>query len=182
MRDVRWRRRGVALWATLVLASFWAPPVAAVAQAEAEATVVYLVRHAEKADDDPNDPTLTAEGEARAIELVRVLADAGITHLWSTPYRRTESTIAPLAEALGLEVMTYRPGDPAFIETLRSTPGRIVVSAHSNTTPALVEALGGDPVSEIPDWEYDRLYVVVVARDGSVTSTLLRYGAASAGG
>jgi broad specificity phosphatase PhoE len=168
---------------TVALAIAAAVPAAVSAQEVAEATVVYLVRHAEKADDDPNDPTLAPEGEARAAELIRVLGDAGVTHLWSTPYRRTEATVAPLARALGLEVMSYRPGDTAFVETLRSTPGgRIVVSAHSNTTPGLVEALGGDPVSEIPEWEYDRLYVVVLAADGSVTSTLLRYGEPSSGG
>ena len=31
---------------------------------------------------------------------------------------------------------------------------------HSNTTPALVEALGGDPGSPIESLEYDRLYMV----------------------
>lgn len=159
-----------------------ASPVPLVAQVDSAATVVYLVRHAEKADDDPTDPTLTREGEARALELVRLLGDAGVTHVYSTPYRRTESTVIPLAETFGLEVTSYEPGDPGFLETLRTTPGRIVVSGHSNTTPGLVEALGGDPVRPIPEWEYDRIYVVVLGPDGTVTSTLLRYGAPSTGG
>ena len=152
------------------------------AQEREAATIVYLVRHAEKADDDPTDPSLTPEGRARADELVRVLSDAGITHVYSTPYRRTRSTVAPLAEALGLEVRSYDPRDPDFLELLRTTRGRIVVSGHSNTTPEMVRALGGDPVAEIPDWEYDRLYLVVLGSDGTVTSTLLRYGDPSIGG
>ena len=62
-------------------------------------------------------------------------------------------------------------------ELLRSTPGHHLVVGHSNTTPALVEALGGDPVSPIDEMEYDRFYLVTVSPGGVVTSTLLRFGA-----
>ena len=55
---------------------------------------------------------------------------------------------------------------------------RILVAGHSNTTPKLVELLGGNPGPPIDEkTEYDRLYVVVLGADGAVTTTLLRYGA-----
>jgi broad specificity phosphatase PhoE len=154
-------------------------------------TVVFLVRHAERADDgegagrmaaDPqmammlDDPPLSEAGQVRASLLAEMLLDAGITHVHSTDYRRTRETGAPTAEAVGVEVSLYDPnGLAAFAETLRATPGRHLVVGHSNTTPELVQALGGEPGPAIEPLEYDRLYVVVL--EGSkVRTVLLRFG------
>lgn len=174
-------RRWVLLAVVGLVASSVAP-TPATAQDQDGAAVVWLVRHAERADagmDDQPDPELSEIGRARAQELARLLGDAGITSIHSTPYRRTMQTARPLADALGLDVDEYdpRPGDAmqAFLAQLR-TPGRHVVVGHSNTTPAMVERLGGDPVSAIATEEYDRIYVLHIGADGSVTSTLLRFG------
>jgi len=142
---------------------------------------IYLVRHAERAEDHPTDPALSAQGEARAEELARLLADAPLDRIFSTDLRRTRLTAAPVAEAHGLDVEVYEPrgeGLRALSEVLRRTSGHLLVVGHSNTTPELVEALGGDPVSPIAEMEYDRLYLVVVEPGGRVTSTLLRFGEA----
>ena len=72
-----------------------------VADAMTESSVIYLVRHAERADDHPTDPTLSPEGEARATELARLLADAPLTRVFSTDLRRTMSTAAPTARNTG---------------------------------------------------------------------------------
>lgn len=140
------------------------------------ATVVYLVRHAEKLDDSA-DPPLTAQGRERAQQLARTLADAGVTRILSSDYERTRSTAAPLAERLGLEVELYDPRDlPGVADLIRSAHGRYLVAGHSNTTPALVELLGGEPGTPIAEAdEYDRLYVVVLGPEGTSTA-LLRYG------
>jgi phosphohistidine phosphatase SixA len=180
------------VWAALALA--WGGPAAAASQEPAlpdgragigEPVVVVLVRHAEKADDDPRDPGLTAEGRARAELLSVMLADAGLTSVWSSDYRRTRSTAGPLAARLGLEVGLYDPSEGEarrmLVERLVSTPGRHLVVGHSNTIPGLVEALGGDAQGGIGDDEYDRLYLLTIAPDGSVTSTLLRFGSTSVG-
>lgn len=144
-------------------------------------SVIYLVRHAEKAADDPRDPTLTEAGRARARALARTLAEVPLTTVYSTDYRRTRETAAPVARQHGLEVRPYRyvPGSPEweeFVRSLRTTAGHHLVVGHSNTTPSLVRWLGGDPVSQISEMEYDRLYVVTVAADGTVASSLLRVG------
>jgi phosphohistidine phosphatase SixA len=146
---------------------------------EAGMSVVYLVRHAERAEDHPTDTNLSEAGHARAGELARLLADVPLDRVFSTDYRRTRQTAGPAAGARGLEIETYDgsgEGMARFAGTLRATPGHHLVVGHSNTTPWLVRALGGDPVSEIDAMEYDRLYIVVIAADGSVTSTLLRFG------
>lgn len=148
-------------------------------------SVVYLVRHAERATDHPRDPNLSAEGRVRADELSRLLADAPLTKVFSTRYRRTVQTATPLADDHGLEIEFYDPtaeGLADFGSQLRAMPGHHVVVGHSNTTPQLVEALGGDPVSTIDEMEYDRLYVVVVSSGGAATSTLIRFGAPFVGG
>ena len=55
--------------------------------------------------------------------------------------------------------------------------GIIAVSGHSNTTPALVKLLGGEPGVPIEEkTEYDRLYMVVLKNGQAVHSGLLRYG------
>lgn len=156
-----------------------------VAQTEAEApTVVYLIRHAEKSTagppDDPKNPHLNSEGVRRAGDLVRLLGEAGVTSIFSTDYRRTIETVDPLAKHLTLEIQTYDPRDLSdSAKILKSSPGRHVVSGHSNTTPALVELLGGEPGPPIDEErEYDRLYILVID-SGETTTLRLRYGATS---
>ena len=138
-------------------------------------SVVYLVRHAEKAD-TTKDPALSQAGEARAAELARMLIDAGITHVWSTDLKRTRLTAKPLAERSGITVSTYDPGklDQLAIR-LKTTPGRHLVVGHSNTTPEVVKQLGGEPGPGIDENEYDRFYLVVLSPQGAAT-VVLRYG------
>jgi probable phosphoglycerate mutase len=161
--------RGVFL--ALLLAATGAIPAAA----QDGSVIIYLVRHAEKLDDS-RDPPLSDAGTARAEELARVLGDAGLTHVWSTDFNRTRSTAAPAAARAGLQVEVYDPSKAGeFVEQLKRTPGRHLVVGHSNTTPALVELLGGAAGAAMTDTEYDRLYVVVVDPSGT-TSTMLRFG------
>ena len=140
--------------------------------------VVYVVRHAERAEDGTSDPPISEAGRERASLLGDMLRDAGVTHIHTTDLKRTRQTGAPLAERLNLALEVYDPKDlPAFAARLRATPGRHLVLGHSNTTPALVAALGGAPGDPIADNEYDRLYVLVIPPVGPITTTLLRYGA-----
>jgi broad specificity phosphatase PhoE len=151
-------------------------PARAAAAPVADTVVVYLVRHAEKADDS-RDPPLSEAGKARAVELSRMLADAGVTHVWSTDFERTRATGRPTAEARGLQVEIYDPTDlKAFAARLAATPGRHLVVGHSNTTPGLVRALGGAPGNLMGDGEYDRFYAVVLGGTAPVT-VQLRWGA-----
>ncbi len=151
------------------------------AQEGGSGSTVYLVRHSERATDHPSDPTLTMAGSARSALLARMLQDVELTSILSTDYRRTQLTAAPVAAAHGIAVESYDPqgeGLGRLVERLRSSPGYHLVVGHSNTTPAVVEALGGDPVSPIDEGEYDRLYIVVVEGGEVVSSSLIRFGEA----
>lgn len=138
---------------------------------------VFLVRHSEKVDHS-KDAKLSAAGFERSETLAGVLGNAEIEYVHSTDFIRTRDTAKPTASAHSLDIDIYNPDDlPALAEKLRKTGGRHLVVGHSNTTPAMVELLGGTPGSKINDEnEYDRLYIVTIATDGSVNSLLLRYG------
>src|SRR5947199_10426924 len=68
-------------------------------------TTIILIRHAEKII-DPNNPDvdLSPAGQARAQELARMFGDAGINAIYATQYKRTQETVKPLADKLGLPV------------------------------------------------------------------------------
>ena len=149
---------------------------------------VIAVRHAEKGVEDPRDPGLTEEGSQRAAALAKLLSHAGVTHIFSTNYRRTQATMAPLSTHLEIEVEEYNPRDLAgFSAELKELPpGSVaVVSGHSNTTPGLVLALGGEPEGlsqgrggpALGEKEYDRLFLLTLPKgEGAVSLVELRYG------
>lgn len=136
--------------------------------------LVYVVRHAERADGGagtasmsgaPADPSLSAAGEARAARLSAMLTDAGITAIYATEFKRTQETARPLAAKAGIAVTTVAAASTdALVRALKTTHARdiVLVVAHSNTIPAIVKALGGADVT-VGDNDYDGLFVVVPA-------------------
>ncbi len=142
-----------------------------------DTVVVYLVRHAERADDGTSDPPLALAGQIRVQLLLGMLADVDLTHVHTTDFRRTRDTARPFAERAGVEPAIYDPRElEALAAEIVTTPGRHFVSGHSNTTPQLVAALGGDPSDPIDDLEYDRLYILVIQPGQPAMTTLLRFG------
>lgn len=140
--------------------------------------VVFLVRHAEKdAESMEKDSRLTEEGYIRAADLARTLADTEIDYVHSSDFIRTRNTAAPVADMFGLEMELYATSHlHDLADTLKARGGRHLVVGHSNTTPALVEILGGKPGLPIVEaTEYDRLYVLSIIND-KVETILLRYG------
>ena len=140
-----------------------------------DAVTVFLVRHAERLDDSPNSP-LNDVGRERVEKLRALVADVDFTHVHSTNLTRTLDTAGPIAEDDGVEIGIYSPGElEEFAETIRATPGRHLVSGHSDTTPRLAEALGGEPHGPIDHMEYDRLYIIVIRPGQPAVTTLLRF-------
>lgn len=149
------------------------------AQTNEKPLQIYLVRHAEKATDElnPKDPGLTPEGISRAQYLARMLRSEEIMALFSTDYKRTTQTLDPLAKQHDLDIQLYDPYKmEEFANQLKAMRGTIVVSGHSNTTPALVKTLGGQPGEPISEMEYDRVYLLTFTTAGTVITNLLHYG------
>lgn len=121
---------------------------------------LYLVRHAEKLGDG-DDPGLTEAGARRSEKLAGWLRDKDITDIWSSDFRRSRDTAAPLAAILGSDLKLYDPHDlPALVRNLRDNRQNALVVGHSNTTPDLARLLCACFVRDMDDSDYDQLIVV----------------------
>ena len=129
--------------------------------------VVFVVRHAERADAGMqnsmgSDPPLSAAGEARAKALATMLREADIKRVFATEFKRTQQTADPTAKMAHVEVTTVPSKEVAtLLEKLKSPDGAALVVGHSNTVPDVLEALGVKQKIKIPDNEYDNLFIVV---------------------
>lgn len=145
-------------------------------------TTVILVRHAEKIIDPNNsDPDLSPAGQARAQEIVRIFGDTGINAIYATQYKRTQQTVKPLADKLGLPINQVNSKSTADLLTqIRSqNSGQIIfIAGHNNTVPEIIAALGGPTFPTIPETEFDNLYIVTVYRTGKAKVVKLKYGSA----
>lgn len=143
-------------------------------------TTVILVRHGEKAGPSGDVP-LSEAGVARAAELARVLAGVKFDAVYTTPYHRTRNTAAPVAKQGGLAPVEIATGEGyaaemAKIVREKHAGGTVLIVGHSNTTRDVIRALGGD-VPEIPDPQYDDLFIVTLVEGAPPKVLSLRYGA-----
>ncbi|HVH40785.1 MAG TPA: phosphoglycerate mutase family protein [Labilithrix sp.] len=134
-----------------------------------------VVRHAEKASTD-KDTSLSERGQARAKVLASMLASAGVTRLVATQYKRTQETLAPLAERTSLTV-DVRPAEKTaeLVGELRAAPDGavVVIATHSNILPLIVKELGGTQLrgvegDTLPEDDYSRVVVITHACGASL--------------
>jgi phosphohistidine phosphatase SixA len=146
-----------------------APGDQAVPAASEGSGLVFLVRHAERADAGMAaakmagaDPELSDAGKARAQALAALLRDARISTIFTTQYKRTKDTAQPLAAASGAKVTVIDATDGSgLIARVKGASGNVLVVGHSNTLPDLINALGiAEPVT-IADDQFDDLFLVV---------------------
>ena len=134
-------------------------------------TTFILVRHAEKADDGTRNPPLNEDGKMRASNLASLLENQEISALYTTPYKRTQETLQPLAEKKGLETQEYEPRAGAdWLSKLyeEHSGGTVVITGHSNTIPTLANHLLGDETfSQFDEKEYSNLIVIVGSEVGN---------------
>ncbi len=101
---------------------------------------IILLRHAEKEIVPPEnkDPNLSLAGQARAQELARMFGGAGVTSIYATQYKRTQQTVKPLADKLGLTVTQVQAQKtPDLVKQIRAgKPGDVVfLAGHNNSVP-----------------------------------------------
>jgi broad specificity phosphatase PhoE len=146
-------------------------------------TTLILVRHAEKAVVPPEnkDPDLSPAGQVRAQELVKMFGDTGIAAIYATQYKRTQQTVKPLADKLGLAVTKVNAKETGeLVKQIRArNAGQVIfIAGHNNTVPEIIAAMGGPHLAIIPETEYDNLYFLTVYNDGSEKLNKMKYGSA----
>jgi broad specificity phosphatase PhoE len=134
---------------------------------------LYLVRHAEKQQDDSRDPELTAAGKKRSEQLADWFRDKDIKDIWSSDYKRTRDTANPLLSQLGLELSIYDPGDQAvLVKQLTDKQHNALIVGHSNTIPELARLLCECEISDMEESEHDRLIIISVSNTKTQVKTL----------
>jgi len=175
----------------LVLTTLLLCVVMASAQDNFQPKTVFLIRHAEREDEPRQDPPLKKEGVARAQELARLLANAGIKAIYTSQFARTKQTAEPLATKLGLTLaaisLKSNPANPRQIaaestsevvnKIMERTGENVLVVGHSNSIPDVIKMLGGDVVPTIDERKFDDLFIVTVYAKGKAKVTHMKYGA-----
>jgi broad specificity phosphatase PhoE len=144
---------------------------------------IYLVRHAEKLTGQ--DPLLTENGNKRAGDLMRVLKDKPIRHIYVTEYRRTQNTGDSLRLQQGIDTVHYG-SDTSCVDLFQKilanadTKGSILIIGHSNTIPTIIRKLGivNYPLDDIPSPAFDNLFIIRYKK-GQPFLKKTTYGAAS---
>ena len=126
-------------------------------------STVFIVRHAEKADDSKDAELSEKAGRARAEALANMLRDSKISVIYTTEFKRTQQTAAPLAKTLGLTVTTLPAANQAaLVAKLRASTANSLVVGHGNTIPDVIKALGISEPVNISESDYDNLFVLVL--------------------
>lgn len=132
-------------------------------------TTFILVRHAEKANDGTDDPDLKPEGLERAGKFAALFKNTAVDAVYSTRYKRTRNTVAPLAQEKGLTVQVYETVKPEVIDAMISSHagGTVVIGGHSNTIPQIANLLTGkDAYKTFPDTDYGNILIISVLERG----------------
>lgn len=138
-----------------------------------------VVRHGEKASDDPRDPSLNAAGIVRAQVLAGLLRGEPLHAAYATRYRRTQMTATPAARAAGIAVTTYDADMPAteFAQQLQNAhpDGTVLVVGHSNTVPRIAAALCNCTVPAMGDDTFNLMHRIRVAPGTAPVLQSVRY-------
>lgn len=159
-------------------------------QEEFKPITVYLVRHAERADEPRQDPPLTEKGTLRSQELARMLSNANIKAIITSQYLRTKQTAEPLAKQANVAVtsisLSLSPSNPRMIseqstaevtnKILERGGESVLVVGHSNSIPDVIKMLGGDVSPAIDEKKFDDLFVVTVYAKGKAKVAHMKYG------
>ena len=167
----------------LVVCALGVLPTAMAAQSRGD-KLVFIVRHAEKANATDPDPSLSEAGKARAAALAVALRDAQVTDILVTPRLRTHETAAVVADARQLvaHVVPLNPNTAQHITAvaaaIRQAKGNaVLVVGHSNTVTGIIAALGAPKLPDLCDAQYADLFIVRLPVRGEPSLIRVQYGA-----
>src|ERR1044072_639779 len=111
-----------------------------------------------------------------------MFANAGISTIFATQYKRTQETVKPLSDRIHVPVTVLGSNQTEELVKRIQTTLRgqtIFIAGHNNTVPAIASVLSGEKLPVIPESEYDNLYIVTIYRFEKAKVLKLKYGNAS---
>jgi len=141
-------------------------------QSQEATTTIYLIRHAEKAD-DTSDTDLSEKGNLRAQRWAAYFKPMRIQTFYTTNYKRSVSTIIPASVAAvepvpgttyNMKIIRYDPGTLSLLDVASKHNGeKVLIVGHSNTIPNTINKyLGKEVYKDIPEDEYGNLYIITI--------------------
>lgn len=120
---------------------------------------IYLFRHSEKLTG--KNPALSEVGKARANNLVTLFKEHQNIHIFSSNYKRTLQTAAPLQAHFNTKINVYNAGKLSDLKNeLLKLKGVVVVIGHSNTTPQLAELLSNEKVPAMSETQFSQYFIL----------------------
>lgn len=145
-------------------------------------SLVFVVRHAEKASTSADDPGLSATGSRRAEALAEQLEAKRVSAIITTQYRRTKETALPTAKIAGVapQIIEAKRGGGGehvqdVIAAVREASGTVLVVGHSNTVAEIVAGLSQTPVTPLCETSFSHLFEIDL-RDPDTPVRHRRYG------
>ena len=108
-----------------------------------------------------------------------MFGDAGIGAIYATQFKRTQQTVKPLADKLGIPVTQVEAKKTTeLVKQIRArNAGQVIfIAGHNNSVPEIIAALGGPQLPIIPEEEFDNLYILTVQSDGAAKLLKMKYG------
>jgi phosphohistidine phosphatase SixA len=142
---------------------------------------IILLRHAEKdvaIGADKTDPDLSPEGKLRAERLVKEIKKYKPGAVYSSNFKRTKLTAAPVAEKRKLQVQTYdhKNLDTLVNQLMTSKIKRIVVVGHNTTTPALANLLiKQEKYKALDESEYSKIWIIKIKKGKVIEEKVIEY-------
>jgi broad specificity phosphatase PhoE len=138
---------------------------------------VVVVRHADKID-DTDDAVLSPTGETQAKRLAHVLKDVGIGAIYTTQFKRTIQTAAPLADLLKIKLLAYEQTDvDGVVKEIQQKHLKevVMVVGHRSTVPKILNQFGASEPVALGSSEYDSLFILTLPPGQSPTLLHLRF-------
>jgi len=148
-----------------------------------ETTTIYLIRHAEIAD-DTGDPELSEAGNVRAKQWATYFKPMLIETFYATQFKRSINTIIPASVAgvepvvgatYTMQMVRYDAEKLLLKDVAEKHKGeKILIAGHSNTIPKAINKLIGKEIyEEIPKNVYGNLYIITIIGD-KITHELVK--------
>lgn len=173
----------ITLFMILLIFFFNLSPYSAISEvneiSRGEATTLIMIRHAER--DTGFDPPLNQKGQQRALELLNLFGQSGITRIITPGLKRNMETVIPLSDELGIDPIVFPIEDVnnstqfagELIRQIRSDYwGETILFVGNQTNPQnngvgnlqeMYRLLGGEGV---PMTRYSDMYVFLIPKEG----------------